>query len=185
MYEEDDNILVQRIRDGNVQAFRGIVKRHEKNIFYLGLRFFHNQEDAEDFTQDVFLRAFEKLYLFKGNVPLRGWLYKIAFNMAVNGYHLDKRRYLLLKETGDIHSNDRIPEDRGDSIETKLIKKECIKEIQNILTQLPEVYTIVIKMHYYDGLKLKEIGEIMDIPLNTVKSHIHRAKKYIKKNLKA
>jgi RNA polymerase sigma-70 factor (ECF subfamily) len=184
MHEEEDNILVQRIRDGDIQAFRGIVKRHEKNIFYLGLRFFHNQEDAEDFTQDVFLKAFEKLHLFKGKVPLKGWLYKIAFNMAVNGYHLDRRRYLLLQKTGDIYRDERIPENRGDSIETGLIKKERIKEIQKILTQLPEVYTLVIKMHYYDGLKLKEIEEIMDVPLNTVKSYIHRAKKYIKKNLK-
>ena len=55
MCEQDDNILVQRVNHGESEAFRGIVEKHQKNIFYLGLKFFHNQADAEDFAQDVFV----------------------------------------------------------------------------------------------------------------------------------
>ena len=183
MCEQDDNILVQRVNHGESEAFRGIVEKHQKNIFYLGLKFFHNQADAEDFAQDVFLKVFEKLRSFKGMVPFKGWLYKIAFNLAVNKYNLDKRKYLLLQDVSDTQIEENILVDRGESIETELIKKEAKKEIQEILKGLPDVYNIIIKMHYYDGLKLKEIMEITDIPLNTIKSYIFRAKKYIKNKL--
>ena len=121
MFEHDDNILVQRVVQGDTDAFAGIVEKHQKNVFYLGLKFFHNQADAEDFAQEVFLKVFERLDTFTGNVPFKGWLYKIAFNLAVNRYHLNKRRYLL-QDSIDSEVEDDVLIDQDTSVETKLIK---------------------------------------------------------------
>jgi RNA polymerase sigma-70 factor, ECF subfamily len=183
MMKQDDNVLVQRVRDGDSDAFYHIVKRHQKNIFYIGLKFFHNTEDAEDFAQDVFLKAFEKLDSFSGEVPLKGWLYKLAFHMAVNKYHLRKQQFLLLTDITTVPEEDTMFADTAESVEDHLMKKESRREVEETLKKLPDVYNLVIKMYYYDGLKLKEIAEIMDIPLNTVKSYIFRAKRQIKNML--
>jgi RNA polymerase sigma-70 factor (ECF subfamily) len=197
MREQDDNILVQRVLDGETDTFRLIVEKYQKTIFYLGLKFFHNHVDAEDFAQEVFLKVFENLGSFKGRgmagqekpvkkkASFKSWLYRLAFNLAVSMYHLNKRKFLLAGDRGDhLLEGDTIMDSAG-SIEADLIKKETVERIKHICAELPGAYNVVIKMHFFDGLKLAEIQDILDIPLNTVKSYVFRAKVMIKKRLLA
>lgn len=179
--ENDDNLLVRKIVKGNTYAFQQIVEKHQPKIFYLGLKFFHNPEEAEDFAQDVFLRAYEKLATFRGRVPFGAWLYHIAYNLAVNRYHFNRRRLteLPLEE----HGLEVETEDREADPEVKLSNDEFRKMVTKILDEIPDIYNIILKMHYFDGLKLAQIAGILDIPLNTVKSHVFRAKKIIKKKM--
>ncbi|MBN2440262.1 MAG: sigma-70 family RNA polymerase sigma factor [Spirochaetales bacterium] len=185
MERQDDNILVQRIIKGETDTYRTIVEKYQKTIFYLGLKFFHNHADAEDFAQEVFLKAFENLKSFGGKVPFKGWLYKLAFNLAVNQYHLDKKRFLLSGELKGPGTEENLLIDQSESIENRIIRNETRDEINKICKELPGVYNVVVKMHFFDGFKLKEIKEILDVPLNTVKSYISRAKNLIKKKLLA
>jgi len=181
--ENDDNLLVRKIVKGNTDAFRQIVEKHQSKIFYLGLKFFHNPEEAEDFTQDVFLRAYEKLATFRGRVPFGAWLYRIAYNLAVNKYYFNRRRLteLPLEE----HAGEAETEDREANPEVKLSDDEFRKMVRLILDEIPDIHNIIIKMHYFDNLKLVQIARILDIPLNTVKSHVFRAKKIMKKKMAA
>jgi len=181
--ENDDNLLVRKIVKGNTHSFKQIVEKHQSKIFYLGLKFFHNPEEAEDFTQDVFLRAYEKLATFRGKVAFGAWLYRIAYNLAVNRYHFNRRRLpeLPLEE----HGLEVEIEDREADPEVKLSDDEFRKMVTIILAEMPDLYNIILKMHYFDGLKLAEIAGILDIPLNTVKSHVFRAKKVLKKKMTA
>ena len=181
--ENDDNLLVRKIVKGNTAAFRQIVEKYQSKIFFLGLKFFHNPEEAEDFTQDVFLRAYEKLATFRGRVPFGAWLYRIAYNLAVNRYHFNRRRLteLPLEE----HGIEMETEDREADPEVKLSDDEFRKKVRMILDELPDLYNIILKMHYFDGLKLTQIAGILDIPLNTVKSHVFRGKKVIRKKMTA
>jgi RNA polymerase sigma-70 factor (ECF subfamily) len=204
---QDDVILVRRVLEGETDLFRVLVEKYQKTVFYLGLKFFHNYVDAEDFAQEVFLKIFKNLGSFQGRagtgdegknpvykdetgkdsshrrVSFKGWLYKVAFHLAVNNYHLNKRRFLLTRELNNVERDEDMILDPSESVETRLIKKETAEEINAICKELPDIYNIVIKMHYYDGLKLTEIQEILDVPLNTVKSYIFRAKGLIKKKL--
>lgn len=181
--ENDDNLLVRKIVKGNTDAFRQIVEKHQSKIFYLGLKFFHNPEEAEDFTQDVFLRAYEKLATFRGRVPFGAWLYRIAYNLAVNKYHFNSRR--LIELPLDEHAGEVETEDREADPEMKLSDDEFRKMVRIILDEMPDLYNMILKMYYFDNLKLAQIAGILDIPLNTVKSHIFRAKKAIKKKMAA
>jgi RNA polymerase sigma-70 factor, ECF subfamily len=175
-----DNDLVEKVLEGDIGAFRIIVDRNKGKIFYLGLKFFHNNEDAEDFAQDVFLKAFKKLYSFRGEVPFGAWLYRLAFNLAVNKYHFDKLR---LTDPGEPPDQEPVLYEKYSGPEKETMYEELRNKINNALARLPEVYAIVIRMHFYDRLTYSDISEITDIPVNTVKSHILRAKKMIRNAL--
>jgi RNA polymerase sigma-70 factor (ECF subfamily) len=173
---EDDNTLVVRILQGDVESYRRIVERHQGRIFYLGLRFFRSEHDAEDFAQEVFLRAYEKLALFRGQVPFAAWLYRIAFNLAVNQYHVRRRNL------AEVHTQAE-PADSAPGPETRLVRGEMIDRVRAALRKIPEMYKVVVKMHFFDGLSYPEISRIMKLPVNTIKSHIFRAKEMLRRRL--
>lgn len=176
MVEDNDKVLVRRILAGDREAYRGIVDKHKARIYYLGVKFFHSPENAEDFTQEVFLRAFERLGTYRGASPFSAWLYRLAFNLAVNQYHVAKRKFISAGIA-------EIPDDTA-SPERQLIRGEDKGRINHLLKELPDVYNIVIRMHYYDSLTYKDISKALSIPVNTVKSHVHRAKKLLLKEMK-
>ncbi|MBN1697353.1 MAG: sigma-70 family RNA polymerase sigma factor [Spirochaetales bacterium] len=183
MEREDDDVLVQKVKNGDIDAFRGIVRRHTGRIYYLGLKFFHDHDNAEDFTQEVFLKIFKKLDSYKGKGLFKAWLYRIAFNCAVNQYHAEKAKREVIREVNIDHVEEDYLVDRRESVESGFLKKERSRRVREVLGELPDTFAIVIKMFYYDGLCYKDIARIMRVPLNTVKSFIFRAKKLIKKKL--
>ena len=130
---------------------------------------------------DVFLRAYEKLATFRSKVPFGAWLYRIAYNLAVNQYHFNRRR--LIELPLDEHGLEVETEDREADPEVKLSDDEFRKMVRMILDEMPDLYNMILKMHYFDGLKLAQIAGILEIPLNTVKSHVFRAKIAIKKKM--
>lgn len=161
-----------------MEAFRHIVERHQARIFYLGLKFMRRPEDAEDFAQEVFLRAYSKLGGFQGAVPFSAWLYRIAFNLAVNRYHLKKRSFL------EVHGAELQP-DPAMSPEQRVLREELAEWVRKALAKIPETYHVLIKMHFFDGLSYPEISKALEIPVNTIKSYIFRAKELIRQMLKA
>lgn len=198
----DEAALVREILQGNTEAFRIIVERHQTRVFYLGLKFLKDREEAEDFAQEVFLRAFERLDTYKGEGAFAGWLYRIAFNLASSKYRASRR---FLTESWDDERdspaeeqprNPELPapysvlpaslEGTGTHIgevEHKVIHAESIDEVNQALKKIPGLYAILVKMHFYDGLSYPEISEILSMPINTIKSYIHRAKQSIRKLL--
>jgi len=173
---DDDNSLVVKVLQGDAQSYRRIVERHQGRVFYLGLRFFHSEHDAEDFAQEVFLRAYEKLSLFQGQVPFAAWLYRIAFNLAVNRYHVHTR------ERAEVHAEIE-PADTSPGPEAGLLRAETIERVRAALRKIPEAYKVVVKMHFFDGLSYPEISRILRTPVNTIKSHIFRAKQLLRRRL--
>ncbi len=173
---KDDNSLVQRVLEGDSVVFREIVERHQTRIFYLGLKFFRNSEDAEDFAQEVFLRAYQKLNTFSGKVPFYSWLYRLAYNLAINQYHVNRKRLLEVAIVEPAPGNNPTPE-------TSFLEKEFIEKVRGVLRKLPQMYHIVLKMHFFEGLSYPQISKIINVPVNTIKSYIFRAKKIIKERL--
>ncbi len=172
----DDNALVQEVVAGDTEAFRPLVERHQGRIYYLGLKFFRRREDAEDFAQEVFVRAFERLGSFHGEVPFSAWLYRLAYNLAVNQYHASRRRLVEVSVEEPAAETTVTPE-------TLYLKGESVHWLRGVLRELPEAYNAVVKMHYFDGLTYPQISRILEIPVNTIKSHIFRAKALIRRKL--
>jgi RNA polymerase sigma-70 factor (ECF subfamily) len=174
---EPDNELVKRVLAGEVQAYGELVARHQARVFFLGLKFLRRNEDAEDFAQEVFIRAYEKLSSFQGGVPFAAWLYRIAYNLAVNKYHL-KKRQLQAVNTVDI-----LP-DSSFSPEHHLLTAELSEWVRKSLQKIPEIYHVLIRMHFFEGLSYPEISKALEMPVNTIKSYIFRAKELIRQRLR-
>jgi RNA polymerase sigma-70 factor (ECF subfamily) len=174
---EPDNELVRRVLAGEVEAYGELVARHQARVFYLGLKFLRRNEDAEDFAQEVFIRAYEKLSSFQGNVPFAAWLYRIAFNLAVNKYHLKKRQ---AQATGTV---DILP-DSSFSPEHRLVTAELAEWVRRTLHKIPDIYHVLIRMHFFEGLSYPEISRSLEMPVNTIKSYIFRAKELLRQKLR-
>lgn len=180
MKDADDGGLVQRVLDGNTNAYRILIDRHKGRVFYCGLKFCRNKPEAEDFAQEVFLRAFRKLDTYRGKGSFSAWIYRIAFNLGVNRFRDSKVALEAAREVDrEIDSFDT----GEDTPEELVIKDELKIKIKGAVNNLPDLYALVLKMHFFDGLTYAEIGGILNRPVNTVKSQVSRAKVMIKKQL--
>ena len=178
MKKTTDNDLIKRVLAGQINAYRQIVARHQARVFYLGLKFFHNRHDAEDYAQEVFLKTYEKLRTFKAEVPFASWLSKIAYNMAVNQYHKRKRARLEVALPCE-------PQDTSLSPEIRLLRRELREKVRKVLQKIPDIYKPVINLHFFEGLSYPEISRALSIPVNTIKSYVFRAKQLLRTRLGA
>lgn len=171
-----DLSLIKQTLAGNKDAFAKLMTFYKVRIFNFGKSFFHNETDSEDFVQDVFIKVFTHLDSFKGNSMFSTWLMKIAWTTAVNAVNRKK-------ETAGIEDETIIPDSEGFSPEDAQIRKLTQDAIREAISELPEKYATCVEMYFYYDIPYQEISEITEFPVNTIKSHIFRAKKILKEKL--
>jgi RNA polymerase sigma-70 factor (ECF subfamily) len=171
---EDDQLIVARIVSGQKEGFRILVNRHEKAVYALGLSFFRNADDAADFTQDVFLKVFRNLSRFEGRSRFSTWLYKIAYNTAINEVNR-RREYRSLAEEEPVVD--------GASPERSLLRQAVRDAVLEAVRELPERYRICVDLFFFYERSYQEIERITGFPVNTIKSHVFRAKKLLRNKL--
>lgn len=170
-----DFALVKSAAAGNKASFAKLMSLYKTRVFYFGKSFFHNEADSEDFVQDVFLKVFMNLDSFKGNSQFSTWLMKIAWTTAVNSVKR-RKEYLPIADETAILDTDATPEER----QIQCLTQEAIRQA---VSELPEKYAVCIEMYFSYDIPYQEISEITEIPVNTIKSHIFRAKKLLKEKL--
>ena len=162
--------MVQHCLNGNQKAFEILVDRYQKPVFNLAIRFTSDREDAEDITQSVFVKAFEKLKTFDPTFKFFSWLYKIAVNESINFLNR-KKKFDSFDEA--VHSRARQPEEN-------FRDHEMTASIDMALLDLKPEYRIVIILNHFQELSYREIGQILEIGENTVKSRLFSARKKLK-----
>lgn len=170
-----DSALVQSALSGNTSSFARLMSLYKTRIFYFGKSFFHNDADSEDFVQDVFLKVFMHLDSFKGISQFSTWLMRIAWTTAVNAVNR-RKEYLPIADETAILDNDSTPEEQQ-------IKKLTGEAVRQAIAELPEKYAVCIEMYFFYDIPYQEISEITEFPVNTIKSHIFRAKKILREKL--
>lgn len=170
-----DFALIKKILKGDKDSFSKLMTHYKNRIFVFGKSFFHNDEDANDFVQDVFLKVFLNLKSFKWKASFSTWLMRIAYTTAINSV-TRKKEYLSLAEDFDIPSIELTPEEA----ELQKLTKQAVNEA---VKSLPEKYAIVIDMYFFYDIPYLQISDITKLPVNTIKSHIFRAKKILKEKL--
>lgn len=170
-----DSALVQSALSGNTSSFARLMSLYKTRIFYFGKSFFHNDADSEDFVQDVFLKVFMHLDSFKGISQFSTWLMRIAWTTAVNAVNR-RKEYLPIADETALLDNDSTPEEQQ-------IKKLTGEAVRQAIAELPEKYAVCIEMYFFYDIPYQEISEITEFPVNTIKSHIFRAKKILRKKL--
>jgi RNA polymerase sigma-70 factor (ECF subfamily) len=170
--------------------FQSIYKAYYPKILGYLTRTLNDREVAEDLSQDVFIRVNEGLSNFEGRASLSTWIYKIATNIAcdyfksasfrigkkqaISGENIDERKEDMNVWTGDKSKT-------SDQVMEKKEMNDCIKRYVN---EIPEIYRAVFILSEYEGLKNKEIAEILGLTLDTVKIRIFRARSQLKKKMK-
>jgi RNA polymerase sigma-70 factor (ECF subfamily) len=174
--ELDDDALVARASGGNDNAaFAELVRRHQGKVRGLLLRLTGNSTLADDLAQEVFLRAYRGLVGFEGRSRFSTWLYRIAYNVFLN--HRTRTRELT-RLPDDYESRAAAPEG-----ELSPARYDMRRDLADAVTRLPERYRAVVTLYYLQDVSYPEIAEILDLPLGTVKTHLHRAKKLLRDHL--
>lgn len=175
--QEKSEQLILQIRNGNRQAMDALLKLWYQPIVHYAWRFTGNKQAAEEVGQNTFLLVFRKLHQLKESSRFNIWLYKIADNQCKD-YLRRNKKFESLDHTG-IHdqASPRL------NAQHALEKQEQIQWIKRALLKLPEDQRIVIVMKEYQGLKFREIAQILELSENTVKSRMYAGLKALKKSL--
>lgn len=168
-------LLIKSACKGDSRSFAKLVKTYEKRVKAMGMSFFKNETDVDDFIQDVFIKVFTGLASFRGESKFSTWIMRIAYNTAVNSVKR-RKEYALLPENFEILDNDDTPEE-------KHIKKVTANVIRECVAQLPERFRMCLDMYFFYDMSYLEISVVSDLPVNTIKSHVFRAKKMLKERL--
>ncbi|MFT4586702.1 MAG: RNA polymerase sigma-70 factor (ECF subfamily) [Candidatus Binatia bacterium] len=156
-----------------------IYEEHSRTIYYLALRMLSNPEQAEDATQDVFLKAFRKLDTFRGDAGIRTWLYRIAINHCRNVLQSWHRRTMVSNVDDAVWET---TPNRGDSPLRVLETKELGERIQTTLDRLPEEYSLLLLLVADEKLSYEEVGELTEQTADAVRGKLHRARKAFRAN---
>jgi RNA polymerase sigma-70 factor (ECF subfamily) len=163
--EASDEDLVARCRR-QPEAFAEVVRRHQAVVFGAAFRVVHDPTAAEDLAQEAFLRAFKALDDYRGEGGLAAWLYRIARNLALNSVTRSR-------ETPTDDLPDPIDEVTPES---EALRSADIAAVRAALQRLPEALRRPLVLREYRGMAYEEIAECMGLPVNTIKTRIHRAK---------
>lgn len=170
-----DFSLVKSTLEGDGKAFEKLVSLYKKRVFSLGRSFFRRVEDAEDFAQEVFMKAYMNLSSFRGESSFSTWLTRVAYNLGVNS--LKRKNDSNLDNEEFLESKDLTPEE-------ELVRKFTIEAVQEAVKELPENYGICLELYFFHDLSYEEISQVTGFPMNTLKSHIFRGKKILQQKLK-
>lgn len=169
-----DEKIIKEILYGNKQSFKLLVERYKNKIYSIGYKFLRNKDEAEDFTQEIFTKVYTNLENFNGKSCFKTWLLRIAYNHGINM----NKSYKITSE----FCNESFSEELNH--ENQYVNSEISQVLQKAITDLPDEYKICVDLFFFWGLKHKEISQITEIPVNTIKSNVHRAKKILYNSLK-
>jgi len=175
--------LVERFKRGDKKAFDQLVSQFEKGVYRLCYRFFNNEEDAMDATQEIFIKIYRALPNFEGRSSLKTWIYRIASNTCITISDRRKREKEGLLQTIINWWSDRTVETPEEEVVDNEIRRMNQKMVSEKLEQLPETYRMPVILKDIEGFSLEKICEILDIPLGTAKSRINRGRRMLKESL--
>lgn len=183
----DESELIKGIQQSDRQAFRILVETYQKMVVNTCLGIVHNQADAEDLAQDVFMEVFRTSGNFRGDSKLSTWLYRIATNRSLNFIRNTKRKrfWQSIEETfaGGRNNHREISENRGDQPDNEINETQRKQVLYHAIDQLTEKQRVAFTLNKYEDLSYQQIAEIMEISLASVESLIHRAKKNLQDQL--
>jgi RNA polymerase sigma-70 factor (ECF subfamily) len=189
LIQSTDHELVALARTGSDKAYRELLGRYQRPVFSLIYRMVRDREQAEDLAQETFVKVFNHLERYNPKYKFSSWIFKVASNLSID--HLRKKGLDTVSLDGSRHAQtaDEVDatritvESRDENPEEYLEAKELGEEIERAIGALREDYRTAILLRHVEGRPYEEIAEIMEIPLGTVKTYIHRARSELREAL--
>jgi RNA polymerase sigma-70 factor (ECF subfamily) len=180
--EKTDQDVVALAKNGEEEAYRELIRRYERPVFSLIFRMVRNRELAEDLSQETFIKVLNAVQSYRPEFKFSSWVFKIANNAAID--HIRKRELDTLSLEGSPHAD--TPElieatalqigERGESQLDEVANRELGGTIERAIEALRPEYRSCILLRHVEGRTYEEIAEILNLPLGTVKTYIHRAR---------
>ena len=179
------NKRIKEVLKGDQNAFAEIVELYQDKLYRVCFRMLGNKHEAEDIAQEAFVRAFINIHTFDTNRKFSTWLYRIGTNLCIDRIRKKKPDYYLDAEVSgteglNMYSQIAVSEELP---EEEVMKMEMQDRVQYEISRLPDKYRAVIVLKYMEDLPLQEISEILEMPLGTVKTRIHRGREALRKQL--
>lgn len=184
----DDRELVRKVQAGDAGAFDELVLRYQDRIFNLVYRKLGRYEDARDTAQEVFVRAYRGLAAFKGDSQFFTWLFRIALNTTFTQRRRIGRQHDLVPASldaarGDDGDDPADPPDPGEGPPRLAEGSEEARAVREAIDELPEEPRTLIVLKDIEGMRYEEIAEVLEMPVGSVKSKLHRARQALKERL--
>jgi RNA polymerase sigma-70 factor (ECF subfamily) len=180
----DDQNLVAACRAGKTEAFGTLVRRYQDRLYPTVLRLAGCAEDAHDLLQEAFMRAFQRLGTFHGESSFYTWIYRIAVNVALTERRKRKRGTWRLREDRRGASEEVADDPKRTDPTLPLERSERDGQVQAALSALGTDHRAVVVMKDLDGLRYEEIAAILEVPIGTVRSRLHRARFELRERLR-
>jgi len=173
MTTDQEASIINQIIGGDTQAFSVLVDGYKDLVFTLAIRMLKNREEAEEVSQDTFIKIYKALPKFKGESKLSTWIYKVAYNTCLDRIKKNNRRYDEVAIDSFTENQIKTLDNALDALE----EKEQQQTIQDCLQQLKSKDSFLLTLFYFEELSLEEISKVVNMEANTVKVNIHRARK--------
>lgn len=181
--QQTDEILIEKSKNGDLEAFELLVRRYESKVYTVAYRFLGNHADASDLAQETFLRLYQALPRFRGDSSFMTWLYHITANACRDEIRRQQRYHVvsLDAETGNngTQAISQVPS-RAPSPEEAAEQKEFSEVVQLCLNNLSEEHRLVLVMREIQDMSYEEIANVLKCSLGTVKSRLSRARQVFK-----
>lgn len=177
---------IKKIKKGDQSAFEDVVSFYQNKVYQICYRMIGNAHEAEDLAQEAFVRAYTNIHSFDEKRKFSTWIYRIATNLSIDRIRKKKPDYYLdaelqgadgLNMYSQLSNDDPLPHEEVETLELQAY-------LQKQIESLPEKYRSVITLRYVDDLSLQEISEVLDMPIGTVKTRIHRGREALRKKLR-
>ena len=178
----DEPLLIDRARSGDLEAYDELIRRHQERIYGTVYHMTSNHEDANDLTQETFIKAFQALKSFKGGSSFYTWIYRIAVNKTINFLKLRKNRASM--SLNDLDFNAENDPDLVALVSDKTPRRDAgLTELQEKLNEamgkLSDVHRLVVTLHDVQGVPHEEIAQIMECNVGTVRSRLFYARQQL------
>lgn len=181
---DETTLLVRAVRQGDKQAFNRLVLLYQNRIYNLAFNYVKNDEEAKDLAQDIFVTAYRALPKLREDNKFGAWLYQIGLNHCRNRYKRLKRRGFFTNTSLD-DDQSSLQLSGKSSPEKEVEEKRTIKMVREAIDTLKDSEKEILVLRDLQGMPYDEIGEILEIPLGTVKSKLSRARTSLKNKLKS
>ena len=177
--------LVKLALKGDQAAFAELVELYQEKLYHMAYRMLNNRQEAEDVVQDTFLRVYNNLERYDTSMKFSTWIYRIATNLSIDRLRKRKPVYSLDAESSEYEGLDgysMIPSDNR-TPESEMLISETQRIIHQAIDTLPPKYKTVMILRYIHELSLQEVGDILDMPVTTIKTRVHRGREFLRKKL--
>lgn len=184
----EEEIIARKLIDGDYEAFDRFVKMYQRKIYALAFNLTHNQMDAQDVTQEVFLTIFRKAHTFQGKSAFSSWVYRVALNSVYMKLRSKKKDQSISIEDAFPSFNgagyhQEVIRDWSENAESLMFSNETKKIIKGAVDQLPEKEKITFILRDVEGLSTEATAQTLGLSISAVKSRLHRSRLFLRKKL--